>query len=106
MGPTMTSDEFSKEFYFDPSAPRAMGYATNLSLVRDAGASAVTATAQLLDRNTKEPTNRWIWLQMQPQDALALAASILVLARDEHWPVRPDFLELVERVQLNKTGKH
>ena len=84
-----------------------MGYATNLSLLRDDSAIAVTATGQLLDRQTKQPTDKWIGLQMQPADALALAASILVLAKAEGWPIRPDFLDLVERIRLSDpTKKH
>jgi hypothetical protein len=98
----MTPEEFIPEFYFDPAAPRAMGYTTNLSLVRDSAVEAVAVAAQLLDRETKQPSNKWIWLQMQPADALALAASILVHAREEGWPVRPDFLELVQQVSLSK----
>jgi hypothetical protein len=42
---------------------------------------------------------------MQPADAMALAASILVLAKNEGWPVRPDFLDLVEQVSLGKKGQ-
>src|SRR5208283_5388214 len=102
----MTPDEFSKEFVFDPTAPRAMGYVTNLAAAHDGGAIAVTATALLLDRDTKRPTDKWIGLQMLPHDALALAASILALAKDAGWQIPDNVLELVVRVSMKKTVKH
>jgi|SRR6516164_2854346 hypothetical protein len=101
----MKPEELSNEFIFDPTKSRAMGFVSNVAIVRDSLASGVTATAQLLDRETKQPSNKWIWLQMQPADALALAASILVLAKKEQWQIRPDLLELVQEISLSRKDK-
>jgi hypothetical protein len=46
-------------------------------------------------------------MQMRPADALALAANVLALAKGEGWTIRPDFLELVEQIQMSgKKAKH
>ena len=102
----MTVDEFSKEFYLDPSVSYAMGHVSNCGCQRDAAATVVTATFQLLDRGTKQSSGKWLWFQMQPHDALALAASILALAKDAQWTLPADFDQLVERVSMSKTGRH
>lgn len=87
----MTPKEFSSEFVFDPKEPRAMAYVSNVAIVHDSSAPAVTAAAQLLEPETRQPSNKWIILQMERSDALVLAASIMALARDQQWPVRRDF---------------
>ena len=103
----MTPTEIDDLFYFDPAAPRMVGYATNASIARDKTARAVLACAELLDRQDKAPSGKWLWLQIQPEDALKFAATILALAIEEQWPIRPDFLEMVERIQLSgKSQKH
>jgi len=94
----MTPKDLSSEFVFDPKEPRAMGYVSNVAIVHDTAAPTVTAAAQLLEPETRQPSNKWIILQMERSDALVLAASIMALARDQHWPLRKDFIDLVHQI--------
>lgn len=79
----MTPAELDALFFSDPSVPRIIGYGTDASIVREDGARAISITVQLLDRASKQPSGKWLWLQLQPEDALVLAAAILVHAREE-----------------------
>ena len=63
-------------------------------------------SALLLDRETKKPSNKWIHLQMSPEDTLALATSILVLAKEAGWKIPQNVLDLVEHVSMGAKGKH
>ena len=103
----MQSAEINEFFWFDPAAPRMLGYATNLSIAREAEAKAISINAELLDRANKQPSGKWLWLQLQPEDAMGLVATILALATEEQWDVRPDFRDAVERIRLSsKPVKH
>ena len=101
----ISPQEFCNFFHFDQTAPRVVGYATRPALVRDEGVAAVSACFQLLSRTDKRATDKWLWLQLQPPDAIALAASILAQAKDQKWVVQPDFWELVERFRLPKKSE-
>jgi hypothetical protein len=104
---SISAQDLEGLFLFDPAAPRMMGFAITPSTVSDSTAQAVSICFELLDRAEKKPSGKWIWLQLQPAHAVALAASILALAKQEQWPLRPDFLELVERIRLsNKSQAH
>jgi hypothetical protein len=87
----MQSAEINEFFYFDPAAPRMLGYATALSIAREDGAKAISITAELLDRANKQPSGKWLWLQVQPEDAMALVATILALATEEQMGGPPGF---------------
>jgi hypothetical protein len=97
----MQSTEIDNLFYFDPAAPRMIGYATAPSIVREDGAIAISITAELLDRANKQPSGKWLWLQVQPEDALVLVAAILALATTEGWPLQPNIVEAVDRFRLS-----
>jgi hypothetical protein len=94
----MTPKEFSSEFVFDPKEPRAMCYVSSIAIVHDTAATAVTVASQLLEPETRQPSNKWMVLQMERSDALVLAASIMALAGDQQWPVRKDFFDLVQQL--------
>ena len=96
----MTPAEAINLFYFDPSTPRMTGYGVNASIVRDVGATAISACVELLNRPELTPSGKFLWVQLQPSDALALAAAILVHAKEEGWPINPDLLNHVERISL------
>jgi hypothetical protein len=102
----MQPAELNNFFYFDSTNSRMMGYGTTPSIAHEDGAIAISITAQLLDRANKMPSGKWLWLQLQPEDAVALAGAILVLATAEGWPIRPDFLDAIEWIRLSGEAKH
>jgi hypothetical protein len=102
----MTAPDFSKElFAADQTGARIMGYVSSLSAVRSDAETAVTVAGELLDRST-QPSNKWIGLQMRPEDALKLAISILGLAKDAGWKIPHNAMDLVSQISLGQKGKH
>jgi hypothetical protein len=94
-------DKLDRLFWSDQAADRLVGYGSNVSIARDNRAAAISICAQLLHRSDKTPSGKWLWLQLQPGDALVLAASILAHAMEKGWPIAPDFLEQIERIRLS-----
>lgn len=97
-----TRDELNELFDFDPATPRIVGFGSNTGLVRQPGtqATAVGVTAELLDPKDKKPSGKWLILQVQPADALILAATILDHAHSEGWPIPKSLLENIEHVRF------
>lgn len=97
--------DFSDLFLVDPVAPRMMGYARNPSLIRDDPAKAPAICVELQTRNNFQPSGKFLWLQIEPAHALALAGTILALAKEDNWPVHPNLVDLIETVGLAKKNE-
>jgi hypothetical protein len=103
----MTVPDFSKElFAADQTGLRLLGYISSPTAVRSDTETAVTVVDELLDRANQQPSNKWLALQMRPEDALKLAISVLGLAKDAGWKIPQNALDLVEQVSMGAKGKH
>jgi len=104
-----TPAEIVELFDFRADTTQLMGFGSDAALVRerDSLATAVAIAVQLLNSKDKTPSGRFLWIQVQPVDALKIAASILSHAQEKQWPINPDLLGSIERIQLqSKAQKH
>ncbi len=95
MGAFMTtSQDILRLFKTHPETPRIVGFGWNAGVMRDTldddnPNKAIAITAQLLDPDSHEQSGKWLFLQLQPEDAMILAKCILQVAKDRGWP-EPD----------------
>jgi hypothetical protein len=61
----------------------------------------------LLDSNdlSLRSQRKSLYLQLQPADALIVAAAILSHALERGWQIAPDFLALIQRAQVPPTNQ-
>ena len=77
---------------FSPDHSRVGAYARSATLETDPTglAAAIGVTAELLTLEGREPTGKFLMLQMIPNDAVKLAIGILAVAEERGWPI-PEF---------------
>jgi hypothetical protein len=97
-----TSAELVEVFGFHPDTPRIRALGTDAAIVRerDSEATAIAIVVQLLHLIDLKPSGKWLSLQVQPKDALRIAAAILSHAQEKGWPIDPDLLASIQRVQV------
>ncbi len=74
---------------FSPDLGRAGAYGRNAMIETDPTglAAAVGVTAELLTLDGREPTGKFLMIQMIPNDAVNLAIGILAVAKERGWPI-------------------
>jgi hypothetical protein len=97
-----TAAELTEVFGFHPETPRirALGTQSAIAHEPDSEATAVAIAVQLLRLSDLTPSGKSLYLQVQPQDALNIAASILSLALRKGWTIDPDLMASIQRVQV------
>ncbi len=101
--------EIVELFDFHADTPQIVGFGSDAALLRerDSQATAVAVAVQLLRPKDKTPSGKFLWLQVQPADALKLAASILSHAQEKQWPIDPELWGSIQRIQLqSKAQRH
>ena len=74
---------------FSPDLGRAGAYCRNAMIETDPTglAAAVGVRAELLTLDGREPTGKFLMLQMIPNDAVGLAIGILAVAKERGWSI-------------------
>jgi hypothetical protein len=104
-----TQAELIELFAIHPDTPKIRAHGEDASIAHepDSQATAIAICVQLLNPKDKMPADKWLWLQVQPVDALKIAASILSHALVQGWKLPPNLLASVQRVRLEpNTKKH
>jgi hypothetical protein len=96
-----TAAELTDVFGFHPETSRIRALGTQAAIVREADseATAIAVGVQLLRLSDQTPSGKSLYLQLQPQDALTIAAAIFVHARERGWPIEV-LLESIQRVRV------
>jgi hypothetical protein len=63
-------------------------------------ATALAITVRLLKLKDNKPSDKWLLLRLQSEDALKIAASIWFHAQDKGWPIDPGLLDAIQRIKL------
>jgi hypothetical protein len=92
-------------FQFDPNTPRIVGFGSSAGIARDDQATAIAVCAELLHPEKKQPSGKWLFLQLQPRDALALVAAILAHAKEKNWSIDSSLLDAIERIKISPENK-
>src|SRR5215469_8988322 len=97
-----TPAELVEVFGIHPETPRIRALGTHAAIVRerDTEATAIAIGVQLLRLTELKPSGKSLYLQVQPPDALNIAASILSHAIEKGWPIDPGLLESIQRIQV------
>ena len=95
--------ELAELFATHPDTPRirAQGQDASISREPDCHATAIAITVRLLNLRNNEPSDKWLLLRLQSDDALKLAASIWFHAQDKGWPIDPGLLDAIQRIKLS-----
>jgi hypothetical protein len=94
--------ELAELFATHPDTPRirAQGQDASISREPDCHATAIAITVRLLNLRNNEPSDKWLLLRLQSEDALKIAASIWFHAQDKGWPIDPGLLDAIQRIKL------
>ena len=93
--------ELTDLLHFFPDLGRVGAYGRNAMIEADpTGISAsIGVTTELLTLDGREPTGKFLMIQVTPNNAVNLAVEILAVAKERGWPV-PEEYEAINKQDL------
>jgi len=94
-----TKSELIDLLHFLPDLGRVGAYGRNAMIEADPTgvAAAIGVTTELLTLDGREPTGKFLMIQIIPNNAVNLAVGILAVAKERGWPMPEEYEAISEK---------